>query len=84
MGLSDFIKTNNINGAIFDTDGTLNDSMVRWGEIYAKLVGYLKIMLPQGFDFDDLGKQNCRIYVCCIQGDCSENEEMNLKSQQIL
>lgn len=49
MGLSDFIKTNKIKGAIFDMDGTLTDSMGRWGEIYAELAGYLKTELPQGF-----------------------------------
>ena len=49
MGLSEFIKTNNIKGAIFDIDGTLTDSMGRWSEIYAMLIDYLKIELPQGF-----------------------------------
>lgn len=49
MGLSEFIKTNNIKGAIFDMDGTLTDSMGRWSEIYAMLIDYLKIELPQGF-----------------------------------
>lgn len=49
MGLSEFIKTNNIKGAIFDMDGTLTDSMGRWGEIYAILIDYLKTELPQGF-----------------------------------
>ena len=49
MGLSEFIKTNKIKGAIFDMDGTLTDSMGRWGEIYAELAGYLKTELPQGF-----------------------------------
>ena len=43
MGLSEFIKTNNIKGAIFDMDGTLTDSMGRWSEIYAMLIDYLKI-----------------------------------------
>ena len=28
MGLSDFIKTNKIKGAIFDMDGTLADSIL--------------------------------------------------------
>lgn len=49
MGLSEFIKTNNIKGAIFDMDGTLTDSMGRWSEIYAMLIDYLKIELPHGF-----------------------------------
>ena len=49
MGLSEFIKTNNIKGAIFDMDGTLTDSMGRWGEIYAILIDYLKTELPHGF-----------------------------------
>ena len=49
MGLSDFIKTNKIKGAIFDMDGTLADSMGRWSGIYAALTDYLKTELPQGF-----------------------------------
>ena len=56
MGLSEFIKTNNIKGAIFDMDGTLTDSMGRWSEIYAMLIDYLKIELPQGFAIELLNE----------------------------
>lgn len=47
--LTNFIKSNDIKGAIFDMDGTLTDSMGRWSEIYAELTNYLNIELPQGF-----------------------------------
>lgn len=49
MNVSDFIKVNRIKGAVFDMDGTLTDSMARWGEIYAVLSEYIKTELPQGF-----------------------------------
>lgn len=49
MNVSQFIKANNIKGAIFDMDGTLTDSMKRWSEIYAVLSDYLQTELPHGF-----------------------------------
>ncbi len=49
MQLSNFIKANEIKGAIFDMDGTLADSMGGWSEIYAELTSYLEIELPHGF-----------------------------------
>lgn len=49
MTLSEFIKSNNIRGAIYDMDGTLTDSMGRWTEIYAELFGFLQIRQPDGF-----------------------------------
>ncbi len=49
MKLSNFIKANEIKGAIFDMDGTLTDSMGGWHKIYTELTSYLNIELPQGF-----------------------------------
>lgn len=49
MELEEFLKANKIKGAIFDMDGTLTDSMVRWSEIYAVLSGYLDIEFPREF-----------------------------------
>ena len=49
MELAEFLKANKIKGAIFDMDGTLTDSMGRWGEIYAVLSEYLDIEFPREF-----------------------------------
>lgn len=49
MGISGFVKANGIKGAVFDMDGTLTDSMKRWGEIYSALSSRLNIRLPDGF-----------------------------------
>ena len=43
MSISQFIKENGINGAVFDMDGTLTDSMGKWSEIYGILFNYFGV-----------------------------------------